>query len=281
MRWNYMQIILRLSQVTVIKILHKEKPGKCLRNCTIGVLQISYRSKVIKQIFYYSLWTINRFLKNACIHRDAMQITRVKYVQYLGMSLDENLYWHEHVTSIRFAHHLWDTLGFFYHTKNFVFRISKQVYHSFIYSRIQYGIEAYGSCAKENLSKWQNIQTKLLRLLPKLDPCNPTDLVHQRLSILKIEDVPLNALHHILGTNLPPDRTNELELLFNVYTFRNTRHCLNFRNRACENMLIIWNQIIEELITFCGFRVFFSIYDRWRPQPAGVGVTYVKCPLVS
>ena len=35
--------------------------------------------------------------KITCIQTNVMQITRVKYVQYLVMSLDENLYWHDHV----------------------------------------------------------------------------------------------------------------------------------------------------------------------------------------
>ena len=93
-------------------------------------------------------------------------------------------------TSIKFARHLWNTLGFFNPIKNFVsLRISKQLYYVFIYSRIQYGIEAYGSCTIESLSKLQIMQNKLLNLLLKWDRRTPTDLVHQRLSILKIDEV--------------------------------------------------------------------------------------------
>ena len=45
-----------------------------------------------------------------CIQTDVMQIARVKSVQYLGMSLDEDLYWHDHVDQIWAS--LWKTLGF-------------------------------------------------------------------------------------------------------------------------------------------------------------------------
>ena len=153
--------------------LQKGKHGKCLRNRTIGVLQISYRSTAINQILWCFIW---------------IQITRVKSVQYLGMSLDANLYWHDHVDQICAS--LVKYFGIFNHIKNFVsLRISKQLYYAFIYSRIQYGIEAYGSCAKESLSKLQIMQNKLLHLLLKWDRRTPTDLVHQRLSILKIDDV--------------------------------------------------------------------------------------------
>ena len=80
--------------------------------------------------------------------------------------------------------------GIFNHIKHIVsLRILKQLYYALNYSRIQYGIEAYGSCAKESLSKLQIMQNKLLKLLLKWDRRAPTDLVLQRLSILKIDDV--------------------------------------------------------------------------------------------
>ena len=103
-----------------------------------------------------------------CIQTDVMQINRVNSIQYLGMLLDEHLYWHEHVDQICAS--LVKYFGIFNQIKNCVtLRISKQLYYAFIYSRIQYGIEAYGSCAKETMSKLQIMQNKLLKLLLKWD----------------------------------------------------------------------------------------------------------------
>ena len=123
-----------------------------------------------------------------CIKTDVMQINRVNSIQYLGMLLDEHLYWHEHVDQICAS--LVKYFGIFNHIKNFVsLRISKQLYYAFIYSRIQYGIEAYGSCAKETMSKLQIMQNKLLKLLLKWDRRTSTDFVHKALSLLKIDGV--------------------------------------------------------------------------------------------
>ena len=91
--------------------------------------------------------------------------------------------------SIRFAHPLWNTLGFLIIWKIVSLRISKQLYYAFIYFRIQYGIEAYRSCAKETMSKLQIIQNKLLKLLLNWDRRSPPDLVHKELPLLKIDDV--------------------------------------------------------------------------------------------
>ena len=161
-----------------------------------------------------------------CIQTDVMQITRVKSVQYLGMSLDEDLNWHDHVDQICASFVTY--FGIFNHIKNFVsLRISKQLYYAFIYSRIQYGIEAYGSCAKETLSKLQITQNILLKLLLKWDLLTPTVLVHQRLSILKIDDVHiakvLSFVNKCRSCRVP-------EMFVNYYKIRETG--LNLPNRS-------------------------------------------------
>ena len=52
-----------------------------------------------------------------CIQTDVMQINRVNSIQYLGMLLDEHLYWHEHVDQICAS--LVKYFGIFNHIKNF------------------------------------------------------------------------------------------------------------------------------------------------------------------
>ena len=112
-----------------------------------------------------------------------MEITGVKSVQYLGMSLDGNLYWHDHTNQICAS--LVKNFGILNHIHKLVsLRISSSSIYAFIYSRIHHGIEAYGSCAKDTLLKLQIVQNKLLKLLLKWDRRTPTDVVHQRLSIL-------------------------------------------------------------------------------------------------
>ena len=106
-------------------------------------------------------------------------------------------------------------------------RISKQLYYAFIYSRIQYGIEAYGSCAKETMSKSQIMQNKLLKLLLKWDRRTPTDLVHKELSLLKIDDVHiakvLSFVNECRSCRVP-------DMFVNYYKIRETG--LNLQNRS-------------------------------------------------
>ena len=83
-----------------------------------------------------------------------MPIKREHMVQYLGLIVDENLYWNSHVDYVCMS--LVKFFGICNHVKIFVSkRIARQLYFSFIYSRINYGIEVYDSCADEHLSKLQ------------------------------------------------------------------------------------------------------------------------------
>ena len=68
-------------------------------------------------------------------------------------------------------------------------RISRQLYYAFIYSRIAYGIEAYGNCSQNYLQKIQVIQSKLLKLLLCKDPRYSTNDLHKNMHILKVKDI--------------------------------------------------------------------------------------------
>ena len=118
--------------------------------------------------------------------------------------------------------------GIFNHIKFFVsLRISKQLYYAFVHSRIQYGIEAYGSCTKETMSKLQIMQNKLLKWLLKWDRRTPTDLLHKELSLLKIDDVHIakvvSFVNECRSCRVP-------DMLVNYYKIRETG--LNLRNRS-------------------------------------------------
>ena len=130
----------------------------------------------------------NKKQTHSCIETENMPIKRVQMVQYLGLIVDENLYWNAHVDYVCMS--LVKFFGIFNHVKHFVSkRIARQLYFSFIYSRIYYGIEVYGSCADEQLSKLQVMQNKLLKLLLKLDYRTSTSLLHYNMILLKIADI--------------------------------------------------------------------------------------------
>ena len=52
-----------------------------------------------------------------------------------------------------------------------------------------YRFEVFGACSRESLHKIQIMQNKWLKLLLNLDRYTPTNLLHNYLSLLKVEDI--------------------------------------------------------------------------------------------
>ena len=118
----------------------------------------------------------------------AIDIERVKEVTYLAVILDEKLNWHKQNENI--CKSLLQFFGLFNHIKSFVTKsIARLLYFACTYSRIKYGIEIFGSCSKQILSKIQVMQNELLKILLNLNRHTPTTELHKTLSILKVEDI--------------------------------------------------------------------------------------------
>ena len=101
-----------------------------------------------------------------CIQTTFLTINKVKFVQYLGLLIDENLYWYMH------AEYVYNSLvkyfGIFNHVKTIISKkIARQLYFAFIHSRIKYGIKVFGDCANEYLQKLQVTQNKFSKTIVK------------------------------------------------------------------------------------------------------------------
>ena len=117
-----------------------------------------------------------------------MTIKRATEMKYLGLVLDEKLNYNEHVQSI--CNSLLKYFRIFNHIKHKVNKkTARQLYLTFVFSRIKYGIEIYGNCSERNVNKIQTMQNKLLKLLLQLDRLTPTNILHKNLNILKINDL--------------------------------------------------------------------------------------------
>ena len=63
--------------------------------------------------------------------------------------------------------------GIFNHVKTMISKkIVRQMYFAFIHSRIKYGIEVFGDCAKEYLQKLQVIQKQTPKTIIEFWPTN-------------------------------------------------------------------------------------------------------------
>ena len=115
-------------------------------------------------------------------------IKRVTHVKYLGVFLDEHLSWDIHITYLCYS--LAKYLSVFCNVRMMVpEKLKKQLYYSFVYSRIAYGIEVYGSCNTTLLAKVQVMQNKLLMILYNKDRRYSTNTLHHELKLLQVKDI--------------------------------------------------------------------------------------------
>ena len=195
-----------------------------------------------------------------CIETENMPIKRVQMVQYLGLIVDENLYWNAHVDYVCMS--LVKFFGIFNHVKHFVSkRIARQLYFSFIYSRINYGIEVYGSCADEHLSKLQVMQNKLLELLLKLDYRTSTSLLHYNMALLKIADI-----HTVIILSFVNEcRAGRNSDIFKKYfTVREATY--NLRHKDCLFVPLTRTELESSRCAILGAKLWNKYYDEVNPH---------------
>ena len=86
-------------------------------------------------------------------------IKRSESAKYLGIHLDDKLKWLTHIDEL--AGRLTKTVQAFKIVKNYINSKHKlSFYYAYIYSRIQYGIELYGSACKKSLKKFKLNRTE-------------------------------------------------------------------------------------------------------------------------
>ena len=199
--------------------------------------------------------TINKPVPKKCvsIKTNVMDIERVDNFKYLGIYLDEILHWNKHVEYV--CNPLIKFFGIFNHIKCKVsLKLSRQLYYAFIYSKIKYGMEVYGSCSSTNIGKIQTMQNKLMKLLLRLRRMTPTNELHMHLNILKVSDIyksnVLSFVNEILSGRSPDIFKNYFILKNNQYDMRrkgqlNVPPC---RTQICDKAVRVfgasqWNRL--------------------------------------
>ena len=153
----------------------------CHRNkLTINLIKTCYIVfKTMHQIIPESLNNIKL---------DNVLIQKVSSNKYLGVTLDENLNWDEHIDSLNKC--LAKTSNSFKIIKKRVHEENKIVlFNAYILSKVQYGIEVYGKANATSLKKVQVQQNKSLKILFNKDPLISTKILHQELNTLLVKDI--------------------------------------------------------------------------------------------
>ena len=97
------------------------------------------------------------------VFRD-VQISKTSSTRYLGLIIDDKLNWVAHISDL--CNSLIKYTGIFYHLRGtFPKATAIQVYYSFIYSKLRYAIEIYGTAKRSFLKPLHTLHNRLIKAL--------------------------------------------------------------------------------------------------------------------
>ena len=98
------------------------------------------------------------------IEFQGQNIKRSTHNKFLGITLDENLSFSNHITEL--CNKLKRLFHIFYNIRDYLTKENiKTIYYALVYSRIKYGISVYGQACTSKMKRIQTLQNQLLKVL--------------------------------------------------------------------------------------------------------------------
>ena len=134
------------------------------------------------------------------------EIERSECLKFLGVLLDENLCWKEHIKYIE--NKIAKNIGLLYKAKPYIDKHSLlSLYHSYIHSYINYGNITWGSTARSNLKKIYSQQKHAIRIVYSKDRLTHTRELFKECKVLNVYQVNiwknLVFMHQINSNTVP------------------------------------------------------------------------------
>ncbi len=127
--------------------------------------------------------------ENISLNIGHIQIKNTACCKYLGMLIDHNLDWQEHINYI--YKKLLKFCGIFYKIRDLLpFPCLKMLYFSFVYTHLAYGIEIYANTCNSYLYRLSILNNKIIRIL-----FNKQTRTHVKDLYLLIDSLPILNLH--------------------------------------------------------------------------------------
>ena len=113
------------------------------------------------------------------------------------------------------------------------------LYYAYIYSKIQYGIEVFGSASNTTLKKIQTKQNTALKILFNKDFYTSTNLLHAEMGVLLVKDIYnmyLTKFVYKHQHNLLPEAFDDYYSTNNLIHVHNTRQKANLHKTQYKTM---------------------------------------------
>ena len=199
-------------------------------------------------------------------------IDRVKAFKFLGVTVDENLTWKNHVDVL--AKKCSSSIGILYKVKQFLPESALvSLYNTLVLSHINYGITSWSSAGTVDKNRLHVLQKRALRAISNSDfrsHSNPLFIKYNQLKVFDLCNLNIGTFMYKYCNNLLPPAFN------NMFTYNadnhnyNTRYAsdfeypnnkLEFSNKSiCYQGVKIWNNIPNHVKNASNIKSFKSTY---------------------
>ena len=125
---------------------------------------------------------------NAAVKIGNKFISRVKYIKFLGLLLDEHLSWKYHISQL--SKKLSRTCGILLKIRKYLpTEILKCIYNSLFMPFLQYGIVVWGQTFNSYIEPVFKLQKKAIRTISHQTPLSHTLPLFKGLQLLRVSDV--------------------------------------------------------------------------------------------
>ena len=170
---------------------------------------------------------------------DGNTIEMVKYFKFLGVVIDDKLCWKQHISFIKKK--ISRGIGIICKARQVLNKTSLiNLYYSFVYPYICYGIEVWGMAYNSNILPLTTLQKKIVRIITCSKPYTSTDPIFLSLGILKIQQIYIvkvqTYMYNFVNGKLP-DFFNDMFTLNNSIHRHGTRQSNKLHLPRCRTDL--------------------------------------------
>ena len=224
--------------------------------------KISLNTNKTKYIFFHNRNQRDNIpLKLPNLQISSNVIERVSHLKFLGLIIDENLSWNQHIKKLETQ--IAKTIGMMYKVRPFLNEnCLKQLYFSLIHSHLTYANIGWASNFETKLSKLFSLQKHACRIILYKNKMHHAKPLMKKLNMLSIHDI--NIYQHLVF--MYKYKSNSLPQIFSEYfsLVSNERYNLRSQNSSNFNVCylrkkksdfcissrgpLIWNSFNEVLI---------------------------------
>ena len=225
---------------SIASLFHKSNEAFADTQKWLNANRLTLNASKTNFVIFFPSQSTNETIENLhlTLTINGQAIKRSESVKFLGLNINENLNWGEHINGV--CKHVALHSGIFYKYKYYIDpSVAKMLYFSFVYSKVLYGIEMYGRSTNKALKPLQVACNRALRTLQNKAHLYPTKLLYRNFGTLPVRGLNkfrlctlmYNCIHN--PTCVPPVIKSLLHRNRDIHKY-STRNMNDFNFSLCS-----------------------------------------------